>query len=137
MLHGGGVPRPEVTALRIVPHFQKLEDGHSVYGRGQRECHNSTLSHLRNFHVPCTVSNVQMGAENKIPRLNRRWRMMNLFVTRWTFDGIPSDIRVALRTAFHIDPATPGESAIPLGIQMEFYRFIENPVSEITNSSKQ
>ena len=32
MLHGGGVPLPEVRALGSLPHFQKLEDGHSHLG---------------------------------------------------------------------------------------------------------
>src|SRR5512139_1166909 len=54
-----------------------------------------------------------------------------------TYHGIPSNERVALRTAFHLDTGIPGGLTVPVGIQMGFDRFIEYPISEITNTSKQ
>lgn len=63
--------------------------------------------------------------------------MISISVAGRTFDCIPSKIRIALRATFHIDPATPGKFTVLLGIQMGFYRFINKPISEITDSPKQ
>jgi len=75
--------------------------------------------------------------DDQSPQLSRRWRMIAIPVAWRTFDRIPSIIRIALQAEFHIDPAAPGECTVLLSIQKGFYRFINEPISEITDSSKQ
>lgn len=80
---------------------------------------------------------MHFGPGERGRQLFRRQGMIDLSVAGRTFNGIPSNKRVALRTAFHLDTGTPGGFTVPVGIQMGFDRFIEYPISEITDTSKQ